>query len=279
MRTTTQLTDFLRDPEGCQFLGKNFAYWCPRRTLTGFAVWGHPDRSDIRHLNAVMDVVLPPFGRPHHSLVDMSALGAVDPRAFREMADYLAKRWDAFGNLILRQALIRPNNFAGAIVAGFYEVVTPNYPVKIFDSIEPATAWLDITGETDFIAAVTSTRAAARDIDPVVRQLRSLLCEESGWPRLSDLAKRMGLSERSMQRRLGAARTSFHAEVHTAKLDSAQTLMLAGGISLTQIALELGFASLQHFSSLFRKRHGQSPTQWLRRRGTADAGTLPVASS
>ncbi|HET8940130.1 MAG TPA: helix-turn-helix domain-containing protein, partial [Polyangiales bacterium] len=40
-----------------------------------------------------------------------------------------------------------------------------------------------------------------------------------------------------------------------------------GGRSITTIALELGFASVQHFSARFSAVYGQSPRSWLRNRG------------
>ena len=80
----------------------------------------------------------------------------------------------------------------------------------------------------------------------------------------SQAARRIGMSQRTLQRRLSEARTTFHAELSSAKLAMAKTLMSLGGRSMTAIALELGFASVQHFSSRFSAVHGESPSSWLR---------------
>jgi AraC-like DNA-binding protein len=42
--------------------------------------------------------------------------------------------------------------------------------------------------------------------------------------------------------------------------------MLDSDAPLTRIALEVGFTSLQHFSSQFRDSTGEAPSQWRTRR-------------
>jgi AraC-like DNA-binding protein len=266
MQRVFELETFLAAPIGQQLIAKHFAYWYPARDLTGFALWGNPGRCDVELLNRAMDVVLLPSGGRHLSLVDMQHLGTVDPTAFRAMADYVASRWRGFSETIVKQALIRPSGFAGAVVAGFYAVVTPRYPVQVFDDLAPALTWLGIDQRAEFRSAVEATRTVASYTDPVVGQLRSLLAEPTSQLSLVDLARKLGTSPRTLQRRLQSAGTSFQTEFTTAKLAQAQHLMLNSGLTLTTIALELGFASLQHFSARFRKLHGHSPSAWLRKR-------------
>jgi AraC-like DNA-binding protein len=271
MRIARDIHQFLAEPVGSQLTTSCFSYWYPRRGLTGFALWGTPSRADVQLLNRIMDVVVDPIGDRHVSLVDMGLLGTVDPSAFRTMAEYLARRWPQFGQLIVRQALIRPSGLTGAVVAGFYEVLVPTYPVKLFTEPDAALEWLAIEGEHDLRSTITDTRATARPVDGVLGPLRVVLQQHLEDPKLPDVASKLGMSERTLQRRLRVAGTTFQREAHTARLEAAQAMMLAGGISLTRIAIELGFASLQHFSALFRKRFGSSPTEWVRRRVCADA--------
>ena len=42
-------------------------------------------------------------------------------------------------------------------------------------------------------------------------------------------------------------------------------LLLESDAKLTSVAVEVGCASLQHFSSLFRKLTGESPSAWRAR--------------
>jgi AraC-like DNA-binding protein len=225
-----------------------------------------------------MDVVLGTTPDPHRSLVDMQMLGTVDPLAFREMADYVASRWQGFSETIVKQALLRPSGFSGAVVAGFYAVVKPAYPVRIFDEVAPALEWLGIPQDSSFRTAVMETRVAMQATEPLVAQLRAALSESNASSSLVELARRLGVSPRTLQRKLQQAGTTVHAEVSTARLAQAQKLMLTSGLNLTAIALELGFKSLQHFSSRFRQQHGESPSAWLRSR-TEPAADPTLASS
>jgi AraC family transcriptional regulator len=48
------------------------------------------------------------------------------------------------------------------------------------------------------------------------------------------------------------------------RVERAQRLMLSSDISLSQIALDCGFADQAHFSRLFRRVTGDSPRAWRR---------------
>jgi AraC family transcriptional regulator len=50
------------------------------------------------------------------------------------------------------------------------------------------------------------------------------------------------------------------------RVERAQRLMLSSDISLSQIALDCGFADQAHFSRLFRRVTGDSPRAWRRAR-------------
>jgi AraC-like DNA-binding protein len=41
-------------------------------------------------------------------------------------------------------------------------------------------------------------------------------------------------------------------------------MILGGGQNLSSVAFEVGCASLQHLSSLFRKVTGKTPSEWRR---------------
>ena len=80
------------------------------------------------------------------------------------------------------------------------------------------------------------------------------------------IARRLGLSERSLQRRLQELGTTFHQELVALRLAEARRRMLDSDAPLTRIALEVGFASIQQFSTQFREATGEPPSQWRSRR-------------
>ncbi len=62
-----------------------------------------------------------------------------------------------------------------------------------------------------------------------------------------------------------------------ARLDRARRLLAMGGISVTDVCMEVGFSSLGTFSDLFTRRVGESPSSFRRRaRSMVQVpGTLP----
>jgi transcriptional regulator GlxA family with amidase domain len=77
-----------------------------------------------------------------------------------------------------------------------------------------------------------------------------------------DLAQRVGVSLRTLQRRLRLLGTSYQQEAADARLRVAKKLMRDTSHSIKWIALESGCASLQNFSTFFRDSMGVSPSQW-----------------
>jgi AraC-like DNA-binding protein len=75
-------------------------------------------------------------------------------------------------------------------------------------------------------------------------------------------ARALGLSTRTLQRRLREADTTFQGEVLSARVRMAQRCMLESDASLTAIALDTGFTSPQHMATVFRRLVGQTPSAW-----------------
>jgi len=76
------------------------------------------------------------------------------------------------------------------------------------------------------------------------------------------VARMVGLSERRLQElmRENVGR-SVHAYLSDARLVRASDL-LRSGMSVTQVAGDLGYSSLSHFSKIFKARYGASPRAW-----------------
>ena len=85
---------------------------------------------------------------------------------------------------------------------------------------------------------------------------------------IEEAAKKVGVSRRTLQRRLQDAGTSFQEELSRARVREAERLLLTSDAPITQIAIDVGIGSLQHFSTLFRRINGDSPSEWrTKRRG------------
>lgn len=79
---------------------------------------------------------------------------------------------------------------------------------------------------------------------------------------LDDIAQRLGMTARTLQRRLRDAGTSFRTVSTRARLGRAADLVREGVLPLDEIAFEVGFSDASTFYRAFRKAHGMTPTQY-----------------
>ncbi|SFL41558.1 AraC-type DNA-binding protein [Methylobacterium pseudosasicola] len=91
--------------------------------------------------------------------------------------------------------------------------------------------------------------------------------EPSGPPKLDRLCDRLGLTRRTLQRRLEAQGTSFAKIRGQVLITRAEALLRTPGLPIGEIAYQLGYSDPAHFSRAFRQATGQSPR--------AAARTLP----
>jgi AraC-like DNA-binding protein len=272
VRGTTDDTELRSAPVGAWRAGDGFVWFCPRPTLCGFAVWGRPDDEAMRRLGALLEIELGPPVPPHASLVDASRLEGVDARAFERLAGHVTAHFSALARQVTRLAIVRPSGLVGATVSGFFQVLERPYPVEIFGDASSALAWLSPGSpngghdeDAAFLAELDAIIAGAAGLPPVLVAVRRLL--DARLTELSPIraAQALGMSLRSFQRQLHAADTTFQVELNRAQIRAAQRLLLDSDASLTTVALDIGCASPQHFSSLFRRLVGESPSTWRAR--------------
>jgi AraC-like DNA-binding protein len=81
-------------------------------------------------------------------------------------------------------------------------------------------------------------------------------------PSIDWISSRLGLSRRSLQRRLAERGTTFEAVLSTALERQATTMLERRDCSISQIAYELGYADPAHFTRAFVAWKGISPRAW-----------------
>lgn len=77
-----------------------------------------------------------------------------------------------------------------------------------------------------------------------------------------ELARRLGVTQRALQMAFAAAGTTPSAYLMDRRLDLAAQRLRSRPESITQIALDCGFASSAHFSRCFARRFGVSPRDY-----------------
>ncbi|MFD0987852.1 AraC family transcriptional regulator [Methyloligella solikamskensis] len=113
--------------------------------------------------------------------------------------------------------------------------------------------------EPDYPAVPPETELAA-----VVRHIL-LLQLDQGDAGIDRVAGRLGLSRRTLQRRLSEQGMSFEALAQRTLLDEARDRLREVNVPITEIAYELGYSDPAHFTRAFRRWTGESPLSWRRR--------------
>jgi AraC-like DNA-binding protein len=259
------LAAYLASPVGNCLLGPTYAVFWHSAELNGLVFWDRPEEEHIQRVTRALDAELAPSVAPHGSLIDARRVQAVDLGAFNTLFQYVNGRRETFSRLVRRQALVRPEGLAGAAVAGFYAVLAPSYPVNVFTEPEAALAWLGIADAERVASEIDAVYASATSSPSIVVALRAYLEQRLGTSNLEEAARALDMSTRQLQRRLLDARTSFQREERTARIRAATTLLLETNYDIKRVALEVGFASLQHFGAFFRKVTHETPSQWRAR--------------
>jgi AraC-like DNA-binding protein len=99
--------------------------------------------------------------------------------------------------------------------------------------------------------------------ETAMRQLRARVV--LGDATRESTARHLRLSERSLNRRLQEEGTSYRELLDRARFQVAQQLLLGTRMSVTSVALALGYAETSAFNHAFRRWSGQRPGEWRSR--------------
>jgi AraC-like DNA-binding protein len=257
----SNLDELARDPVGRYVAGDAFLHFCADPGFWGVVLWGRPDHGQALELGRSLMLGLAPPAQPHVTLFDVSRLEGSEPAAFRAAERYVSHFSGLLGQYVRRLALVRPSGMYGAVVAGAFDVMTKPFPVQVFGDTASACEWLGVDGA----GLVAELHAEVTGTPRILPALRGFLDQHLSGVSLEEAARALAVSARSLQRKLGEAGTTFQDELADARVRLAKRLLLDGQAPLTTIALDVGCASLQHFSALFRKRTSETPSAYRRR--------------
>lgn len=84
----------------------------------------------------------------------------------------------------------------------------------------------------------------------------------SGKPEIGDVARELGMSERSLQRRISEQGASYRGLMDEARLELGRYLLSDRQNGIDEIAFLLGFQDTSSFYRAFRSWEGVTPAQW-----------------
>lgn len=110
-------------------------------------------------------------------------------------------------------------------------------------------------------------RERARAGDGIAAQVRAAIVRNLAHDRvrLAQVAQALGMSARSLQRKLAEAGTSYQAVLDQARHQLATDYLRQDGLALADIAFLLGFQEQSAFTHAFREWSGMNPGAWRER--------------
>ncbi|WP_346837834.1 AraC family transcriptional regulator [Microbulbifer sp. SAOS-129_SWC] len=105
-----------------------------------------------------------------------------------------------------------------------------------------------------------SILAALENDADIVHQVKSLLIENPGhFPGAVQVAKELGLSVRSLARKLGECGHSFQSILNDTRRNMSVDYLQQTSMSVSDIAMQLGFSDASSFRKAFKKWTGTTP--------------------
>jgi AraC-like DNA-binding protein len=268
VRVAANLFDFWRAPVGSVSVEKSFLVFSPDPSLVGYVLWGELRSDDLEACAAAVARELADDVPRHRSYVDLRRVTWLDPSAHAILSSFVGKHDARIKEQFIDMVLVRPEGWVGALLEGLVRVIPLPHHMSIVSDPRDALRRLEIHDDA-LLADLDGIVSAEIETEPdALRRLRTLLDATQGRMELADTAKALGSAPRTLQRSLADHGTSFQQEKNRAQMLAAQRLLLRTNAKLSQIAHEVGCASAQHFSTLFRRFTGESPSDWrkLRRR-------------
>lgn len=245
---------------------RTFAFWQSSSGVHGTIMWGRPDEADVESMCGIWDEHLrSPFGR-HPAVADIRALDSVDLLAFERLVRVFVERRESWTALTGPQAIVHSGGLASAAILGAIQIAGSGYELGAFE--EPGAAF-DWAGRPEVTGDYVALRDSLLGQPDLVRRVRAALDESEQLPTIDELAARLGLSVRSLQRHLANEGTSIR-ELRARHLVARIERLLEGTeLDLGAIAATLGLGSAGRLVTLFRAVHGKTPGEFRADRGSS----------
>jgi AraC-like DNA-binding protein len=149
----------------------------------------------------------------------------------------------------------------GGPVSFGHAVATLCLPARLRQaSLSSADPWLRRTLES--LLSPDASGAQGSALERSLRRCLRLLLPERKFG-AAKVAGALGMSERSLHRRLRELGQSYQGMVDVFRREEAERLLLDGRVDMTEIAHRLGFADQSAFSRAFRRWTRMAPRAWL----------------
>lgn len=148
---------------------------------------------------------------------------------------------------------------------------TPSTAVHLSERVLAARTRLGDAGLSAYLLSQLDDLREQHGERSVVLRVRAAVADTlcDGVPTKAEVARRLGMSERTLHRRLAEHDASFQDVADAVRLDIARSLLSDGDRPLGEVAFFTGFSAQSAFTRAFKRWTGQTPLGYRR---TARAG-------
>ena len=120
----------------------------------------------------------------------------------------------------------------------------------------------ELSGLLEDLASASIRRLSSKPA--ITEEVRNAICAGllSGGASEYSIAKGMGMTVRTLRRRLAGSDISFRQLLDECRQARAENLLLDGRLSIADISLSLGDSEPANFYRAFRRWTGVTPAQW-----------------
>ena len=255
----------ISDPVGSFFAPSTTSLvWCQSPTLGGAVVWGQPGRDEVERLLTLFDVYQSSkLASCFAVILDGRGIEAIDPDGLAVLLQWLdVRRVDLMARVQIQFGVVTPNSILGVTLSGILPIVGKTHEFRVV--ADPLVAFRELSPEGESLCAeVERAVAHARGVPDELRRLRDHLRSHPLEATLEAAASALGVAERSLQRHLQEASTTFRAEVRSARYLRARELLVGGNDKVATVARRVGLSE-GALTQLVREKSGHTPAE-LRR--------------
>src|SRR5688500_9265526 len=163
--------DFRKRPTGGYVAGSSWLYFCIDLDLFGFVLWEAPEADDMAAFVRVMELELADRP-PHAAIVDVRRLRLALAPSFGILADWFRTRAPDLGRVVTSCAIVKNDDLAGAVAAGFLGTVPFAFPATYWNDLAAAAESLERKDAAAIAAAIDSAQSDAAGTPWVLKEIQ-----------------------------------------------------------------------------------------------------------
>jgi AraC-like DNA-binding protein len=183
-------------------------------------------------------------------VVDLTDAPLYSPVLVRVAADEMKNCYARFGASFVAVAHVVPTALARALLASVQWLAPPPFPTLVTSSRLEARSWV----------MSHLQRVPSPTLEDVREAIGRTLSDTA--PTVAAIGRSLGMSRRTLQRRLSERGVTFGQVLDSVRRDAALLAISRPGTSVYEVALSCGFDDVKALRRAFRRWTGRSPSEY-----------------